>query len=81
MAGSVGPSAIIICESRQARKGATVAETLCAGVWLAGNVSILFCCDFFSFVSFSSLISDTFAFYAEYVVMCSAVRAFFSSLR
>jgi hypothetical protein len=29
-----GPPAIINCELRQARKGATVAVDLCAGVWL-----------------------------------------------
>ena len=33
---SVGPFAMINCEPRQARKGATVAVTSCAGVWLAG---------------------------------------------
>jgi len=29
-----GPLAMISCEPRQARKGATVAVTSCAGVWL-----------------------------------------------
>ena len=33
---SAGPPATIRCESRQARKGATVATDSCAGVWLAG---------------------------------------------
>ena len=37
-----GPPAIIIYEPRQARKGATVVVTLCAGVWLAGFASIIF---------------------------------------
>jgi len=36
MVGPVGPLAIISCELRQARKGATVTAKLCAGVWLAG---------------------------------------------
>ena len=35
MEASVGPFAIINCEPRQARKGATVAAKLCAGVRLA----------------------------------------------
>jgi hypothetical protein len=34
MVALIGPLAINICEPRQARKGATVAVTLCAGVWL-----------------------------------------------
>ena len=34
--GSVGPLATINREPGQARKGAAVAVTLCAGVWLAG---------------------------------------------
>jgi len=33
----VGPPATISCEPRQARKGATVAVDLCAGVRLAGR--------------------------------------------
>ncbi len=33
----VGPPATINCEPRQARKGATVAVDLCAGVRLAGR--------------------------------------------
>ena len=32
--GLIGPLAIVSCEPRQARKGATVAVRLCAGVWL-----------------------------------------------
>jgi len=36
MVAPIGPLAIISCELRQARKGATVAVTLCAGVWLIG---------------------------------------------
>ncbi|KEQ12165.1 hypothetical protein GZ78_27330 [Endozoicomonas numazuensis] len=38
--GPVGPLAMVNCELRQARKGATVAVTPCAGVWLAGFASI-----------------------------------------
>ena len=39
MVGPVGPSAINSYEPRQARKGATVVGTLCAGVWLAGSAA------------------------------------------
>ena len=42
MADLAGPPAIINCEPRQARKGATVVVTLCAGVWLARAVTLLF---------------------------------------
>ena len=35
----VGSFAAIDCEPRQARKGATVVGTLCAGVWLAGSAA------------------------------------------
>jgi hypothetical protein len=35
MESLVGSFAITICKLRQARKGATVAVLLCAGVWLA----------------------------------------------
>lgn len=38
---SVGPFATIIREPGQAWKGAAVAETLCAEVWLAGSPPIL----------------------------------------
>ena len=40
MAGPIGPPATISREPGQARKGATVAVTLCAGVWLVGFASI-----------------------------------------
>ncbi len=40
LVGPVGPLAMISCEPRQARKGATVAVTSCAGVWLVGFASI-----------------------------------------
>ena len=48
----VGPFAMINCEPRQARKGATVAVTSCAEVWLAGvaasaNTSTA-CCPYLS---------------------------------
>lgn len=39
MVDPVGPPAMISCQPRQARKGATVAVTSCAGVWLAGFAS------------------------------------------
>jgi len=39
MVTPVGPLATISCEPRQARKGATVAVTSCAGVWLAGEAT------------------------------------------
>ena len=35
--GPIGPLATITCESRQARKGATVTGDSCAGVWLVGS--------------------------------------------
>ncbi|MET4694762.1 hypothetical protein V5J35_000374 [Endozoicomonas sp. NE40] len=41
MVDPVGPPAMISCKLRQARKGATVAVTSCAGVWLAGFASNL----------------------------------------
>ena len=34
--GPIGPPAMINCELRQARKGATVAIDSCAGMWLVG---------------------------------------------
>lgn len=40
MAGPIGPPAMISREPGQARKGATVAVTSCAGVWLVGLASI-----------------------------------------
>ncbi len=40
MVAPVGPPAMISCKPRQARKGATVAVMSCAGVWLAGAISI-----------------------------------------
>ncbi len=40
MEGSVGPLAMINYELRQARKGATVVVTSCAGVWLAENSTL-----------------------------------------
>ena len=42
MVTPAGPLAMISCEPRQARKGATVAVTSCAGVWLAGEATSLF---------------------------------------
>lgn len=36
MVTSAGPLAMISCEPRQARKGATVVIDLCAGMWLVG---------------------------------------------
>ena len=42
METSVGPSAMISCKPRQARKGATVAVVSCAGVWLAEVPTIAF---------------------------------------
>ena len=41
MVTSAGPLAMISCEPRQARKGATVAVTSCAGVRLAGEATSL----------------------------------------
>ena len=35
MVSRVGPLAMILCQPRQARKGAAVAADSCAGVWLA----------------------------------------------
>jgi len=45
MVALVGPPAMDICKPRQARKGATVAETSCAGVWLmrVATNSFFFC--------------------------------------
>ena len=37
----LGPSAMNSCEPRQARKGATVAMTLCAGMWLRWSYKAL----------------------------------------
>ena len=34
MVALVGPPAMNVCKLRQARKGATVADISCAGVWL-----------------------------------------------
>ena len=42
MEDPVGPLAMVSCESRQARKGATVAVKPCAGVWLAGDFAFLY---------------------------------------
>ena len=39
MVDPVGPPAINSYEPRQARKGATVVGTLCAGVWLARSAT------------------------------------------
>ena len=36
MAAPFGPPAMKPCKPRQARKGATVAESSCAGMWLTG---------------------------------------------
>ena len=40
MVSLIGPLATANRESRQARKGATVAVTLCAEVWLLGVIAI-----------------------------------------
>jgi hypothetical protein len=42
MESLVGSFAITICKLRQARKGATVAVLLCAGVWLARLSTLIF---------------------------------------
>lgn len=42
MATSIGPSAMIHCEFRQTRKGATVTVNSCAGVWLVGVATLIF---------------------------------------
>ncbi len=39
MVAPVGPPATRNCEPRQARKGATVAMDVCAGMWLAGAIA------------------------------------------
>ncbi len=39
MVTPVGPLAMIDCEPRQARKGATVVVISCAEVWLAGEAT------------------------------------------
>tara|TARA_R100001377_G_scaffold84809_2_gene69228 strand:+ start:345 stop:563 length:219 start_codon:yes stop_codon:yes gene_type:complete len=39
MVSLAGPLAMISCEPRQARKGATVIADSCAVVWLAGGTS------------------------------------------
>jgi len=39
MVTPVGPLAMIFCELRQARKGATVVVISCAEVWLAGEAT------------------------------------------
>jgi len=44
MEDSVGPLAMISCEPRQARKGATVAVTSCAGVRLAEDSTFILYC-------------------------------------
>ena len=38
-----GPLAMVRCELRQARKGATVTIELCAGVWLVGVATLYQC--------------------------------------
>jgi len=40
MVAPIGSPAMVSCKPRQARKGATVAVRLCAGVWLVGVISI-----------------------------------------
>src|SRR5690606_25136597 len=40
MVAPIGSPAMVSCKPRQARKGATVAVRLCAGVWLVGAISI-----------------------------------------
>ncbi len=46
MVALVGPPAMNICKLRQAWKGATVAETSCAGVWLMRVATQLHLCLF-----------------------------------
>ncbi len=41
MVALIGPLAIVSCQPRQARKGATVAATLCAGVWLVWAATLI----------------------------------------
>ena len=40
--GPIGPPAMINCELRQARKGATVTIDSCAGMWLVGLPPLFF---------------------------------------
>ena len=41
MVALAGPLAMINCQPRQARKGATVAVTSCAGMWLVWAATLI----------------------------------------